>query len=604
MPFNKNSLDLNLTKFSDIAQNIKKDLNNDLLKIPESLALHLKRCFSYVKACNHTEEYLKQAIRLAVIMYKRIDKEYNGILTDNIDKGSFTGYLLDCCLNLKQTKDLNIAQYINNYFAEPEIDLSEILPFYKTALNKDGETTYIKCSKAKLTDFLIDRIKLCITENQLTYWNGIEYSQNAEKLRQTVFSLLNLVGIDNFNVDDYFRNNLNKSNLNTYKIANGHVIPCLNYDVIIDKDDPSKVFIANKDPTNRKVVNALNVNLDLTQNDTLSGDVWNSWADRQKSEKLERALNDWADNDKEIRDLLEEFTGNLIYRDQSFKQTFYLYGQRSCGKSTFFNLIRSMLGAENCSDLSLKQLGGHTSAVLQGKRLNISDDVSRELDREEQSALKKLVSGDPITIDPKFLPPVTFYSQTKIVVSSNFKPYFGNDDALIKRFTFIPFLHQFNETDFKNKISADKDVINALFVIAVRGLQRVLQRQLKNEPLFTKSKRVDEFTEETLKDNDPLYAFFTEVPQNEMVAYLTEKPKSNKGTLENWYYPFTVQSKYDKFKNKCKQEGVYEGRRPIPKSSRFQDKAVELLPVQAIRGSFYVLNDRKMPYIFVKKDSK
>lgn len=604
MPFNKNSLDLNLTKFSDIAQDIKKDLNNDLSKIPMSLALHLKMCLAYVKACNHTEEYLKQAIRFAVIMYKRLDKKHNGVLTDNIDKDSFTGYLLDCCLNLKQTKDLNIAQYINNYFTEPEIDLSEILPFYKPALNKDNETTYIKCSKGELTDFLIDRFELCITENQLTYWNGIEYSQDSKKLCQTVYRLLRLAGIDNFNVDDYFKNDLNKCNLNTYKIADGHVIPCLNYDVIIDKDDPSKVYIVNKDPTNRKVVNALNVNLDLTQNDTLSGDVWNSWADRQKSEKLERALNDWADNDKEIRDLLEEFTGNLIYRDQSFKQTFYLYGQRSCGKSTFFNLIRSMLGAENCSDLSLKQLGGHTSAVLQGKRLNISDDVSRELDREEQSALKKLVSGDPITIDPKFLPPVTFYSQTKIVVSSNFKPYFGNDDALIKRFTFIPFLHQFNETDFKNKISADKDVINALFVIAVRGLQRVLQRQLKNEPLFTKSKRVDEFTEETLKDNDPLYAYFTEVPQNEMIAHLTEKPKSNKGTFENWFLPYTVSGKYDKFKNKCKQEGCYVGYRTMPDMKRFEHKAIELLPVQVVKGSFYVMNERTQPKIFICKDTK
>ena len=104
MPFNKNSLDLNLTKFSDIAQDIKKDLNNDLSKIPMSLALHLKMCLAYVKACNHTEEYLKQAIRFAVIMYKRLDKKHNGVLTDNIDKDSFTGYLLDCCLNLKQTK--------------------------------------------------------------------------------------------------------------------------------------------------------------------------------------------------------------------------------------------------------------------------------------------------------------------------------------------------------------------------------------------------------------------------------------------------------------------------------------------------------------------
>ena len=89
-----------------------------------------------------------------------------------------------------------------------------------------------------------------------------------------------------------------------------------------------------------------------------------------------------------------------------------------------------------------------------------------------------------------------------------------------------------------------------------------------------------------------------------MIAYLTEKPKSNKGTFENWFLPYTVSGKYDKFKNKCKQEGCYVGYRTMPDMKKFEHKAIELLPVQVVKGSFYVMNERTQPKIFICKDTK
>ena len=44
------------------------------------------------------------------------------------------------------------------------------------------------------------------------------------------------------------------------------------------------------------------------------------------------------------------------------------------------------------------KFGGHTSSAIQGKRLNISDDVGKQLDDEQHENLKKLISGDEITI--------------------------------------------------------------------------------------------------------------------------------------------------------------------------------------------------------------
>lgn len=134
-------------------------------------------------------------------------------------------------------------------------------------------------------------------------------------------------------------------------------------------------------------------------------------------------MNDWCNGDKQIRALLDEFIGALLFRDQRFKQTFMLYGQGNCGKSSFFKLLRTFISGHNTSDISLRQFGGHTSSAIQGKRLNISDDVGKQLDDEQHENLKKLISGDEITIDPKYKNPVTFKPQIKCIISCNEIPF-------------------------------------------------------------------------------------------------------------------------------------------------------------------------------------
>ena len=436
--------------------------NQDLFKAPnifnfdtefnktefaESEINHLRTCINFCKSCNHKDSYFLKAIDFAIHRYKELDDEYEHNLTEHDKQQSYTVFLSYCVKNSAQSVRLKLADYIKAKFNKPVLPIETYFNFLKVKRNKDtDEIVSITLNKSKYIDFAIDYFKLCRIENQLAIWNGIEFTQNLDIVINTLTSFLHEFGIS-FDVNEFVNTNLSQTNIPIKEVADPHVIPCLNYDLVIDKDNPNKITILNKDPNERVVVNAINVKIELEQDDLSNhGSEFYSWAKRQKDPVLEKALNDWCNNDNQIRALLDEFIGALIYRSQTFKQTFMLYGEGNCGKSSFFKLLRTFICVHNTSDISLRQLSGHTSSTLQGKRLNISDDVGKQLDDEQHENLKKLISGDEITIDPKYKNPVTFKPQVKCIISCNSIPYFSGDTALYNRITFIPFEHKFENT--------------------------------------------------------------------------------------------------------------------------------------------------------------
>lgn len=68
----------------------------------------------------------------------------------------------------------------------------------------------------------------------------------------------------------------------------------------------------------------------------------------------DEVLNNLACDDKEIRALLEELIGYCMYRRNELGKAFILTGTGSNGKSTYLNLIKTILGKKNISVLDLK----------------------------------------------------------------------------------------------------------------------------------------------------------------------------------------------------------------------------------------------------------
>lgn len=602
--------------------------NQDLLKNPndfkfddefnpkdfaESEINHLRTCINFCKSCNHKDSYFLKAIDFAIHRYKELDDEYEHNLTKRDRQQTYTLFLLGCVKNNAQSVRLKLADYINGKFNQPQLSIETYFSFLKVKRNKDtDEIVSITLNKSKYIDFAIDYFKLCRIENQLAIWNGIEFTQNLDIVINTLTSFLHEFEII-FDVNEFVNTNLSQTNIPIKEVADPHVIPLLNYDLVIDEKEPNKIQILNKDPNERVVVNAINVKIELEQDDLSNrGYEFDTWSERQKDPVLEKALNDWCNNDNQIRALLDEFIGALIFRNQSFKQTFMLYGEGNCGKSTFFKLLRTFIGAHNTSDISLRQFGGHTSSAIQGKRLNISDDVGKQLDDEQHENLKKLISGDEITIDPKYKNPVTFKPQVKCIISCNSIPYFSGDMALYNRITFIPFEHKFENTGFKDGIKKDNKQFSALLVIALRGLIRVLERQNNGQfPLFSQSDRVKEKTEQVKCDASYMYEYLTQPNRRDELLKMPDTPRqpNNPNISGNWYDVYTVkEGHYKAFKLECKNNDAYsEKGQHIPNLNTFKNKACELLNLDIVKGNFYIIDDyqgqdiRKQPLIFVEK---
>lgn len=601
--------------------------NQDLFKNPDDLKFddefnpkdfaeseinHLRTCINFCKSCNHKDSYFLKAIDFAIHRYKELDDEYEHNLTKRDRQQTYTVFLLSCVKNNAQSVRLKLADYINGKFNQPQLSIETYFSFLKVKRNKDtDEVVSITLNKSKYIDFAIDYFKLCKIENQLAIWNGTEFTQNLDIVINTLTSFLHEFGIS-FDVNEFVNTNLSQTNIPIKEVADPHVIPCLNYDLVIDEKDPNKISILNKDPNERVVVNAINVKIDLNQDDLSNhGCEFYSWAERQKDNVLEKALNDWCNNDNQIRALLDEFIGALLFRNQSFKQTFMLYGVGNCGKSTFFKLLRTFIGNHNTSDISLRQFGGHTSSAIQGKRLNISDDVGKQLDDEQHENLKKVISGDEITIDEKYKKPVTIKPMIKCIISCNEFPYFGGDMALYNRITFIPFEHKFDNTGFKDDIKKDNNQLSALLVIALRGLARVLERQNNGQPsLFSQSDRIKEKTEQVKCNASFLYEYLMQPNRRDEFLKMPDtcRQSNNPNLGGNWYDVYTVKGHHKAFKLECKNNDAYseKGQR-IPNLGTFENKACEMLNLDIAQGNFYIIDNyqkpdiRKQPLIFVKR---
>src|SRR5690606_28565051 len=71
----------------------------------------------------------------------------------------------------------------------------------------------------------------------------------------------------------------------------------------------------------------------------------------------DQTLNKISCGDKEVRALLEEMIGYLLFRRNELRKAFILTGTGQNGKSTLLDMIKHFLGPDNYSSLALEELG-------------------------------------------------------------------------------------------------------------------------------------------------------------------------------------------------------------------------------------------------------
>lgn len=159
--------------------------------------------------------------------------------------------------------------------------------------------------------------------------------------------------------------------------------------------------------------------------------------------------NDDGKPDTDTIKMILQIMAYFIYPKLKMEKMFFLGGEGSNGKSVFQSFLKIIFGPTGFSSLSMSQMSnpdGFTRVPLVGSRINISTETkNKEVDSEE---IKKIVSGEEITINPKNSKPFNYKPNTKLIASGNHNLYFGDTTAgITRRFVPIEFKNTFCDPD-------------------------------------------------------------------------------------------------------------------------------------------------------------
>jgi len=204
---------------------------------------------------------------------------------------------------------------------------------------------------------------------------------------------------------------------------------------------------------------------------------------------------------------IQEIFGYCLYRDYHIQKGFMFTGEGANGKSTTLNLLKTMLGNQNVSSVSLQELCENRFAAsnLYNKLANIYPDLPDKT-LTKTGMFKILTGGDNISAEQKFKDYFNFINYAKLIFSANKIPEAKDDtSAFFRRWEFINFPNTFygEKCDPKilSKLTDDKE-ISGLFNWSIIGLNRLLKNGC-----FSYSLAVDEMREKYTRLSSPIASF-------------------------------------------------------------------------------------------------
>jgi len=143
--------------------------------------------------------------------------------------------------------------------------------------------------------------------------------------------------------------------------------------------------------------------------------------------------------------LLQQFTGYLLTPGMIHAKAMFLVGDGGNGKSTFADTVGMVIGDEATSRIDLEDLYSTFGLKgLIGKRLNIVEEISGGYYQSHK--LKKLISGEEMTINMKYKDQFKFKPTAKFIFSVNLMPRVDDSSsATERRLAIVQFNNNFRD---------------------------------------------------------------------------------------------------------------------------------------------------------------
>jgi putative DNA primase/helicase len=212
--------------------------------------------------------------------------------------------------------------------------------------------------------------------------------------------------------------------------------------------------------------------------------------------------------DVSSQQVLAEFLGWVFVRGLKLEKALILYGSGANGKSTMFDIVSALFGANNVSNYSLSNLtqgAGYHRAMIANKLVNYSPEINGSL---EAATFKQLVSGEPVEARLPYGNPMILHDYAKLIFNTNTLPHdVEHTHAFFRRFLIIPFTVSIPEE--KQDPELAKKIISSelagVFNWVLAGLDRILSQRK-----FTRCEAAKSELEKFRKESDSVALFLEE----------------------------------------------------------------------------------------------
>lgn len=228
--------------------------------------------------------------------------------------------------------------------------------------------------------------------------------------------------------------------------------------------------------------------------------------------RFDKFMEEVTQGDREIQNLLLEYMGYCISgTDPKLVQLCaILYGGGGNGKSVLLEVLRSLIGPQNCSAVGMKSIAKETGRYpMMHKTVNISDETPTSAFLES-SDFKALVSGDTVEVRKLYQNPVMWKCNTKLIFACNELPFTSDfSQGLFRRLLIIPFNARFSH----EKGNLDPMIFEKLQAERAGILHRVLEafkRLKEREYKFIIPEKINETKEDYEYMGDSVLQFVSE----------------------------------------------------------------------------------------------
>lgn len=279
--------------------------------------------------------------------------------------------------------------------------------------------------------------------------------------------------------------------------------------------------------------------LELTSNNgthLLLNEVPHDWNPEAESELVDKTFGSIAQGNEAVIANLWEMFGLSLYRGHDVSRMILLQGSGANGKSTLLDMLKCLLGVENCFSLPIHELGEKFQLVpAMGKLALIGDDIASDFVNGKACAvMKKFVTGEAVNDQYKGGATFQFNPYATLIYSCNEIPRFADGTfGFERRIHPIPLTARFApgsdgyDPRLKQKLCAEECIEYAI-VKAVDALRAARERMGLTPNSLSERMRAD-----ILRDNDPAGGFITEMTKQGYV-FLNKSNSMVYGEFEDW----------------------------------------------------------------------